>query len=302
MTAFRPVPTPSFAPHWLSGFLLCGLLLGMGLTPTLAQNAESAPPEKEKINQLKSAYKAFQKAGKQDNHETAYTKLTEAVQLAKETDQSSALGKLRGFQQKLPTKWGNEALEADQYEQALTHFKRGIEWTPDDAYVHYGAGLALINTADSTKAGLERLQKAIQVGEETGNTRVSGLATERIRDEFVSRASKALSGNAPSTSQADTALEALDTMREYVDPNAKSLYYRARALYEKQQYSSALTTAQKGLSKHQGSQSDAAKYQFIVAESQMQLGNEGSACTTFKKATYGDYKARAEHYLENECK
>lgn len=299
MTAFRLLPTSS---HWLSGLLLCGLLLGIGLTPTLAQNAESTSPEKKKLNQLKSAYKAFQKAGKQDDHETAYTKLDEAVHLAKETDQSSALSKLRNFQQKLPTKWGNEALEAEKYEHALPHFKKGIEWTPDDAYVHYGAGLALINMEDSTKAGLDRLQKAIDVGKETGNTRVAGLATERIRDEFISRASKALSGDTPSTAQINKALEALDAMREYVAPNAKSLFYRARALYENQQYGDALTTAQKGLKKHQGSRSDAAKYHFIVAESQMQLGNEGSACTTFKKATYGDYKARAEHYLENECK
>ncbi len=296
----------SLASRWLFGLVLGGLLLGRGVAPVLGQNAESSASsdaqKKEKLNQLKKTYAAFQKAGKQNEHETAYEKLAEAARLAKETDQSSALGKLRDFQQKLPTKWGNEALDAEKYEQALLHFDKGIEWSPNDAYVHYGKGLALVNIEDSTTAGLDRLKKAISVGKETGNTKVAGLATERIRDEFISRASEALSASNPSTAQANAALEALDAMQEYVGPNAKSLFYRARALFEKNQYSDALTTAQKGLEKHQGSRSDKAKYHFIVAESQMQLGNEDTACATFKKATYGDYKARAEHYLENECK
>lgn len=301
MTAFL---SPRFL-RVLSGLLLGCLLVGAGL-PAFGQNAETTASanaqKKEKLNQLKKAYAAFQKAGKQDNHETAYTKLAKAVRLARETDQNSALQKLRNFQQKLPTKWGNKALEAEAYDTALTHFEKGIEWSPDDAYVHYGKGLALVNIEDSTTAGLESLKKAISVGEETGNTKVAGLATERIRDEFIARASKALSGDNPSASQINAALEALDEMRTYVDPNAKSLFYRARALYEKEQYSDALTTAQNGLKQHQGSRSDAAKYHFIVAESHMNLGNEDAACTTFQKATYGDYKARAEHYLENECK
>jgi len=33
----------------------------------------------------------------------------------------------------------------------------------------------------------------------------------------------------------------------------------------------------------------------------METGNKASACETFNNATYGDYEARANHYLENEC-
>jgi hypothetical protein len=33
----------------------------------------------------------------------------------------------------------------------------------------------------------------------------------------------------------------------------------------------------------------------------MKLGNEQSACQTFEKAAFGDYKARSDHYLKNEC-
>jgi tetratricopeptide (TPR) repeat protein len=287
--------------RWASAALFVALLLHTA--PVLAQSdggSGSSNATKQKIEQLKKSYATFQRAGKQENYETAYSSLAEATRLAEETDQSGALNKLRNFQQNLPTKWGNEAIENENYEGALTHFEKGIEWSPDDAYVHYGKGLALVNL-DSTEAGLETLKKAVEVGNRTGNTRVTGLATQRIRDEFLAKASKALNAQDPTAAQADTALAALDEMQTYVDPSAQSLFYRARAQFEKGQFQQALSSAQQGLEMHQGSRSDAAKFYFIVAESQMRLGNKSTACQTFQNATYGDYKARAEHYLKNEC-
>lgn len=309
-TAFEySVPTPmtvtadtSMQKHvirWAFASLICALFVGLGPVAALAQD-NGGGAKKEKINELKKAYASFQKAGKQQNYQTAYSSLSEAVRLAEETGQSGALNKLRNFQQNLPTKWGNEAIEKKDFEKALNHFEKGIEWSPDDAYVYYGKGLSLVNM-DSTEAGLQTLKKSIEVGNRTGNTRVTGLATKRIRDEFLAKASKALNAQDPTEAKANKALEALDEMQKYVDPNPSSLFYRARALFEKREYQQAITAADQGLEQHQGSRSDAAKYHFIVAESHMKLGNKGTACQTFQRATYGDYKARAEHYLKNEC-
>ncbi|PSQ79462.1 MAG: hypothetical protein BRD41_07310 [Bacteroidetes bacterium QS_1_63_11] len=152
-----------------------------------------------------------------------------------------------------------------------------------------------------TEAGLESLQTAIEIGNQTGNTRVAGLATERIQDEFVATASEALQGDNPSQSQIETALDALDQMREYVDPSATSMFYRATALFEAGQHQQAIQNAREGLEMHQGSRSDAAKFHYIIGESQLETGNKASACETFENAAYGDYQARANHYLENEC-
>jgi len=289
----------NFVTRWALSSLLLPFLLAMGATPALAQD-DGGNAKKQKLNQLKKEYATFQKAGKQENYQTAYSSLAEAVRLAEELEQSGALSKLRGFQQNLPTKWGNEAIENKDYEMALTHFNKGAEWSPDDAYVHYGKGLALVNL-DSTQSGLNTLQKAVEVGNRTGNTRVVGLAEQRIRDEFLAKASKALNDRNPTMAQADSALSALDQMEQYVDPSAQSLFYRARAQYEKGAYQQAMTSAQEGLDMHQGSRSDAAKYYFIIAESQLNTGNKNTACQTFQNATFGDYKARAEHYLKNEC-
>lgn len=289
------------AKHAAFGILAASLVLALGAVPAQAQdNGGSSGASKQKLENLKKQYAAFQQAAKKNNHETAYTHLAQATQLAEETEQSGALSQLRSFQQKLPTKWGNKSLKEKNYEMALTHFKRGMEWSPNDAYVYYGKGLALVNM-DSTESALEAMQQAIKVGQENGDTRTANLAADRIRQEFVARASKALSASNPTRSNANTALEALDQMREYVDPNAKSLFYRATALYTKGEYENAIQTAREGLDLHQGSRSDAAKYYFVIGESQLDMGDKASACETFKQSNYGDYSARSDHYLKNEC-
>lgn len=291
------------APRWALVILAGVLCLQLGAAPVFAQNngGSSSTQERQKqLKQLKQSYAQFQKAAESGNYQTAYARLERAISLAEAAEQSGALNQLRGFQQKVPTNWGNQALKNENWEDALTHFERGVQWSPNDAYVHYGRGLALINM-DSTEAGLESLQRAIEVGNETGNTRVSGNATERIRSEFVSRASQALSADNPSDEQINTALEALDRMREYVDPSANSLFYRATALYEGGEHQQAVETARQGLDMHQGSRSDAAKFYFIIGESHLTLGNTSQACQAFQNATYGDYQARANHRLENEC-
>lgn len=302
MTATVETPMQSYRLHWACASLVFALLLGIGAPPALAQNGGGASGEaqQEKLKQLKKTFRAGLKAAKTNNSSQAYTQLEQALQLAQDTDQGGAENQISGYLQKLPKNWGNTAIENENWSEALTHFEKGTEHAPNDAYMYYGKGLALVNM-DSTETGLETLQRAIEVGNETGNTRVTGLAQERIRDEFLARASEALNAENPSNAQANTALDALDEMREYVDPNAQSLFYRARALFELGEHQNALNTAQQGLDMHQGSRSDAAKFHFIVAESQLNLGNQQAACQTFEQAAYGDYQARAQHYLENEC-
>ncbi len=288
--------------RWGLAVLFFVLLLGLSVPATLAQNGGSSSPEdrKEKLNQLKQSFKTGLKAAQANNHSQAYSQLEQALQLAQDTEQGGAVNQITDYLQTLPKNWGNKAIENEDYEQALTHFEKGVEYAEDDAYMYYGKGLALVNL-DSTKTGLETLEQAIEVGNRTGNTRVTGLATERIRGEFLAKASKALNSRDPTAAQADSALAAIDDMEQYVESNAKALFYRARALFEKGQFSEAMSTAKEGLDLHQGSRSDAAKYHFIIAESQLNLGSKATACETFQKATFGDYKARAEHYLKNEC-
>lgn len=273
------------------------LALGLSASPALAQDGGGDA----KTAALKKAYAEGMKAYKSEDANLAYTKLSEALSLANELEQQNAARQIENALQKIPKQWGNAALKNKNYSEALSHFEKGIEYSPKDAYMFYGKGLALVNL-DSTDAGLSAMSQAVEVGNETGDRKTANLATERIRQEFVSTASKALNAQNPSVSDANEALSALDQMREYVEPSAKSLFYRASAHYAKSEHQKAIDTAREGLDMHRGSRTSAAKYYFVIAESLMKLGNTSEACSTFEQAAYGDYKARSEHYLENECK
>ena len=294
---------PTSLTRWGLLAMACALLFTLGPVPSLAQNGggnSQSSADQAKLEQLKNTFNSGLKAAKTNRFNQAYTQLGQALQLAKDTEQGGAESQIMGYLQTLPKNWGNKSIENENFQQALTHFEKGIQYAPNDAYMYYGKGLALVNL-DSTQAGLKTLQEAMNVGNETGNTRVTGLATERIRDEFLAKASRALNAEDPTTAQADEALSAIDEMTQYVDMDAKAQFYRARALFEKNEFQDAISAARQGLEMHQGSRTDAAKYYFIIAESQLKTGSKESACQTFEQAAYGDYKSRSEHYLENVC-
>lgn len=283
--------------RWVTCTLALALFALIGTPAVFAQNGGG---QNEQLEALKTAYAQGIQAAKQNNPSEAYQQLERAQKLAEETEQSGAAQKIAQYLSQLPKQWGNKALKNDNFEEALRHFNKGIEHSPNQAYLYYGKGLALINLEREDEA-MESLTQAISMGQQNGDMRTANLATTRIQDHYVSLASEALNADNPSRAQTNQAIEYLDEMRTYVDPNAKAYFYRATALFHQGQLEEAINTAEEGLSLHEGSRSSAAKYHFIMGEAQMQLGNTSAACGQFRQANYGDYSARSEHYLENEC-
>jgi tetratricopeptide (TPR) repeat protein len=281
-----------------SAVLTAVLSLGLAVAPAAAQDSGESD-KKAKLESLKKAYNEGRKAFKGGDKMATYKHFERAVELARELEQQGAVQQIESRLQKLPKMWGNEALKAKSYPEALTHFKKGIEFAPNQAYMHYGKGIALVNL-DSTETAMKTLQKAAQVGEENGDTRTARLARERIREEYIAKASKALSGQNTTASAAREAVSHLDQMEEYVEPNAKAHFYRAAALYAMNEFNQAVQVAQQGLDMFSGSKTDRAKYHFVIGESYFQLDQKAQAKAHFQQAVYGDYKARAQHYLEND--
>lgn len=271
------------------------------MAPVHAQDESSDADNTEELKkELQASYQAAAEAGNQGNHGTAIDRFEEALDLAQQLELDDIVEKIQSNMTNSMKRAGSAALKEEDNEAALDYFGEALEYVEDDPSVYHNRGIAYFRM-DSTDAALESMEQAIELGNETGNTRVAGLATERVRGHFLNIASEALNAESLSSSQIQTALDALDEMQEYVDPNAETMFYRALALYEQSDYQEAIQTAQQGLDMHDGSRSDAAKFYFVVGESQMELGNEADACETFPNAAYGDYQARAEHYLENDC-
>lgn len=291
----------SLANRWVMLALACVIGVQLGSAPALAQNGDMTAAQKKKLQeQLKKTFAEGANAGKQKNYDTAISKFKEALKMAEKLSATSATNQIQNYLVKSLKSAASVDMNQENWSAALAHYEEVMEYDNQDPVVYLNKGMAHMSM-DSTEAGLTALQKAIQLGNKVGNTRVSGTATERIQDEFLARASRALQGQNPSEEQINTALDALDEMTKYVPPSADSKFYRATALFELGELQEAIETAREGLDMHQGSRSDAAKFYFIIAESQFDLGNTAQACQTFENAAYGDYQARSEHYLKNEC-
>lgn len=293
---------PTLPTKWsrLATSLLALLLIaGLSVTPALAQEEgqEQQSEEQQQLEQLQQEYEQGVQAAKANEASTAYEHLEEALVLAHATDQEGAAQRIQEFLVSLPKQWGNDALEDEDYEQALEHFEKGIEHNEQEAYLHYGKGIALINM-DQEEEAIESLTRAVEVGEETGDQSTAQTARERIQEHYVYLASEELNADNPTQAQATQAIEYLDEMEEYVEPNASAYFYRATALYHLNQFEDAIAAAQQGLELFDGSRSDAARYHFVIGESHVELDNIEEARQAFEQATYGDYRARAEHYLE----
>jgi tetratricopeptide (TPR) repeat protein len=289
------------ANRWIVVAFICLFGLHLGAVPVLAQgDSNSQQTNRKQKKKIMKVFKKGKKLAQSGDYAQASGHLEKALNLAQEIEWKQATQLSEKYLVSSLTQAGTAANKKKDYKQALSHYEKVMQYVDDDPTVHYNRGLALLGV-DSTEAGLQSLQKSIKIGNKTGNTRVAGLATERIRDEFLAKASKALQGENPSQEQVNTALDALDRMREYVEPNANALFYRATALSANGQPQQAIQEAREGLEMHQGSRSDAAKFYYVIGEAQMETGNKATACETFKNATYGDYEARANHYLQNEC-
>lgn len=270
------------------------LVAGLSAPSVLAQEQSQ---QQQQLEQLKQQYAQAVQAAKQNNASTAYQHFERALELAQATEQQGAAQKIQQFLVQLPKQWGNEALKNSNYQQALTHFEKGLEHDSTRAYLHYGKGLALINM-DQTDAAIQSMTNAIQKGQASGDQRTVQIATNRIRDHFVALASEVLNTQDPTQAQAEEALNYLSEMEEYVEPDARSYFYRATALYHQGQYEDAIASARQGLEMFDGSRSDEAKYHFVIGESYVALNNIEAAKEQFQQATYGDYAQRANHYLE----
>ena len=281
----------TFAKHLTRALMLA--LLFVAATPALAQEEGGDDDQA-----YKRAYNAAIEAANAKNYQEAYTNFEEAARLAEEAGESEIAQKAIGVVAQLDYNFGAAAAKNENYDEALTHFEKGIEHAPDYAKNYLGKASAL-RKQEKIDEAMAAYQQAIEVGEQS-DTQIAEAAKNSIRDYYTFLASQALSrgGENIRSSDAEEALGYLEEMEQYVEPDADTYFYRATAANALDNYEQAIQFADQGLSMHNGSRSDAAKFYFAKGEALMYMGNTAEAKSVFQNAAYGSYKASAEHYIE----
>ena len=293
---------------WTPGTLwfqaLAFALLLIGVVP--AAHAQEDQAYKETFNQALSVAKEGQSAQNAQNYAeaadqyaAAYQQFREAASAAEQAGDNNVSQRATSFATQLAYRAGLVATRTENYQQALDHFQAGIDVDPNYAKNYLGRGKAYQDMNQVDQA-IEAFAQAVEVGNESGDAQTAQTAADAIRSQYHYLASSRLgaSSGAPSSADAQQALDYLSALQEYVDPTADTYYYMAVAHEALGQHDQAISEAEQAIELHRGSRTDAAKIYLIKGEALMKQGNNAEARQAFQNATYGEYKQRAEHYLE----
>lgn len=270
------------------------LFLSLFILLSAAPSA-SAQEYKEAFNAGLEAMKTYQASKDVANLDQAYSEFESCATLAQAAGDADVAGKANKYLSRIDYTRGMTAYKAGQYEEALAHHDKGIAHDASYDKHHYAKGLAFKK--------LDRMEEAIASFQQAMGSReakTSRAATNAIRDHFIYLASSALSrrGQTPTPADGNEAMQHLQAMQEYVEPDADAYYYMAEAHKAKGDFQLAVDHANKALDLHTGSRTDKAKIYFTKAEALMFLGNNQAAREAFQNASYGSYKPSAQHFLE----
>ncbi|NND70759.1 MAG: hypothetical protein HKN43_04200 [Rhodothermales bacterium] len=243
--------------------------------------------------EYKEAYNAGIAAAEAKNYAAAYEEYGKAADLATQAGDEEIAEKSRKIMAKIDKLLGTRAYKAGNYELALKHFDTGLTLDPSYAPNLHNKGLALkqLGRIDESMASLK-------LAADSNDSKTSRAADKAIRGYYHSEASKLVAKDNASSTDAQRAISLLTQMQEYVDADADTYFYSSLAHNVVRDYPAAIASADQALAIHRGSKADKAKIHFVKGEALLNSGDSSGAKASFSEATYGSYKALAEHYLE----
>jgi len=191
---------------------------------------------------------------------------------------------------------GNQALQAKEFDRAIELYDKTITVQPTFAQAYYNKGLALRNLNRGEEA-LAQYDKAIQLATASRNSQIQEAATNAARNYLlVSAAAMKEAKKYPE------AVAYLAQAIEYKESDPE-LHYRLAEVYNLQaEFDKAIVSANRALVLEQGGPVDRARIWFELANALKFKANVSAACEAYKNASYGDFRANAEHAMTHELK
>ncbi len=242
--------------------------------------------------EYKMKYNEALEFAKAKQYTKAYAAFEATIPLAEAAGDAEVVARSSKVLAQLDNANGTKAFKTENFEEALAQHQKGIEHMNDYVPNHYGKAKAL-EKLDRWDEAVVLLQAVMGMGD-----RKSASAAEKtIRGHYIFLASSNLS-DSPSKSNAQTALDSMDEMLGYVEPDADTYYYQAEANKILGNYTNAIELADQALDAHRGSRTDKAKIYFVKGEALMYSGSSAAAAEAFNNALFGNYKPLAQHYLD----
>jgi tetratricopeptide (TPR) repeat protein len=191
---------------------------------------------------------------------------------------------------------GNQALQARNFERAIELYDKTIGVQNTFAQAYYNKGLALRNLGRGDEA-LEQFDRAIQLAQVSRNNQIQEAATGAARNYLLLKAAESKSAKKyPET------VAFLKQAIEYKEADAE-LHYRLAEVYNVMAlFDAAIESANKALEFETGGPVDRARIWFELGYAYKFKANVSAACEAYKNASFGDFRAGAEHAMQHELK
>jgi tetratricopeptide (TPR) repeat protein len=273
------------------------LVVGFGFAnPAHAQDND----EFERTEQLLAAWESAVEAYQARNFSESFRHFERVAELgatlsdpkAKETAQRAAHHLPR-----VAYAEGITALQAENHQAALDAFDRG--WALDDSYLNnlLGRGQAL-QRMDRRDEAVAIYQDVLQRATAANDQQVARRAGDAIRGQYHPRASRILAAENVTRTQAQQVIDTLTEMQEHIEANEDTYYMLAVASNVVGQHDNAIRYIDQALEMHRGSRTDRARFYFEKGEAYRYKGDVAAAKEAYQNAAVGDFRARAEHFIE----
>ena len=291
----RTVIMKHLGKHIASALAAALLIVGFGTTQVYAQDDVAARTE-----QLKESWEAAVTAYQARDFSTAYTNFERAARIGAQLEDPTAKETAQRANQYLPRvayAEGLQNLQSGNHQAAVAAFDKGL--SVDSSYVNnmLGKGMAY-QRMDRADDALGMYVRALNSGKTAGDSDVARRAEEAIRSHFQPLASAQLAQDNAGARQARAAIEYLEQMQEYVEPDANTYFYLASAHNLLGEHERAVALLNQGLEMHTGSRRDKARFYFEKGEALRYMGNIAEAKEAYRNAAFGSYKQPAEHFIE----
>lgn len=243
-------------------------------------------------------YRAFQKDQSVENLDATISAFNETTDISKEYGNSQLADRSTNVITQLMYQKSILQYKQKQMEDALATLDQVIKRNPNYAKAYYQKGIVIKNMDSKTlDEAIAMFDKAIEVGNKTGDSEIVSKAKESVHDELVYRGSKATDNK-----NFSEAVNLLTKALKY-EPESASANYRLAAAYNKtQDWQKAVDHSQQALKYETGGKTEKAKIYFELATAYQGQGQKEKACTAYENAAYGSFKSPAEHQMEYELK
>ncbi len=244
------------------------------------------------------AFNMFRSSKSLSDLDSAIEDFNEAAQVSNQYDNTELEQKANGIIPQLHYQKSIFLFKQSDFAGAEEELTKALEFNQNYAKAYFQRSVVYKKLNPNDLDGyITLVDEAIDVAENTGDSRTLRSANESAHDELLYRAVKQTENN-----RLSTAVELLNKALKY-DPESEDVYYRlAEALNKQGKYDDALQHANKALELENGGKSEKAKIFFEIGFAHQGKGDNSAACSAFQNAAFGAFKAPAEHKMEYELK